>query len=256
MCTTGIVAKTKEGRTIALYYTGTKHAGENLDDILKHREEKKEKLLQMCDALSANIPKALETILCNCLAHPFRKFRDLLDFYPEACLHVITELSNVYKNDEMTRSMSDLDRLRYHRKHSKKIMLDINRWLKRQLSAKLVEPNSALGKAMRYMLKHWKKLRRFLTTPGALIDNNIVERALKIPIKVRKTAMFYKTEHGATIASILTSLIVTAALADENPVDYLIALQENKHAVFADPDAWIPWRYRETLKSKALPIAA
>ena len=90
-----------------------------------------------------------------------------------------------------------MERWRYHRQHSKPVMLELNRWLKAQLAEKQVEPNSSLGKAMRYLLKHWKALRRFLVVPGAPIDNNIVERALKIPIRVRKTAMFYKTQHGA-----------------------------------------------------------
>jgi len=75
--------------------------------------------------------------------------------------------------------------------------------LKQQLQEKHVEPNSHLGRAIKYMLKHWKKLRRFLTTPGAPLDNNVVEAALKIPIRIRKSAMFYKTLHGATIGNIL-----------------------------------------------------
>lgn len=78
------------------------------------------------------------------------------------------------------------------------------------------------------MLKHWDKLTRFLTIPGAPIDNNILEAALKIPIRIRKSAMFYKTEHGACIANILLSLIETARRAGVNPISYLVALQENK----------------------------
>jgi hypothetical protein len=126
----------------------------------------------------------------------------------------------VYQFDEDTRGMSAMERWRYHRQHSKSIMLALNRWLKAQLVVeKQVEPNSSLGKAMRYLLKHWKALRRFLVIPAAPIDNNIVERALKIPIRVRKAAMFYKTRHGAAISNILTSLVQTAALAGENPFD-------------------------------------
>ena len=129
-------------------------------------------------------------------------------------------------------------------------MLELHQWLKAQLSEKQVEPNSSLGKAMRYLLKHWKALRRFLIIPGAPIDNNIVERALKIPIRVRKAAMFYKTQHGAAISSILTSLIQTAALAGENLFEYLVALQEYKSQVFKEPEAWLPWNYRKTSFNK------
>jgi len=41
------------------------------------------------------------------------------------------------------------------------------------------EPNSGLGKAISYLLNHWPKLTLFLRQPGAPIDNNIAERALK-----------------------------------------------------------------------------
>jgi hypothetical protein len=210
----------------------------------------------MCDAASLNIPKAMETILCNCLAHGFRKFRDLSDFFPEPCLKVIRSLSAVFRYDEQTKGMTPEERWRHHRQYSKPVMLELHRWLKAQLEEKRVEPNSSLGKAMRYLLKHWKALRRFLVVAGAPINNNIVERMLKIPIRTRKAAMFYKTEHGAVIGSILTSLIQTAALADENPLDYLVALQDHQSLVFKNPAAWLPWNYRQTLAAMSLRKAA
>ncbi len=49
--TTGIVAET-EGRHIALFFTGRKHAGENLGDLLNLRPANLSTPIQMCDALS------------------------------------------------------------------------------------------------------------------------------------------------------------------------------------------------------------
>jgi len=255
MQTSCVMAKA-EGHTIALYYTGTHHAGENLEAILRYRDPARPSIIQMCDASSMNIPQSFKTILCNCLGHGFRKFRDLLDFFPEPCLKVMRSLAAVFEVEEKTSGMSALERWRYHRRYSKPVMLELNRWLKARLAEKQVEPNSSLGKAMRYLLKHWKALRRFLIVPGAPIDNNIVERALKIPIRVRKTAMFYKTRHGAAISNILISLIQTAALSGENPFDYLVALQEYKSLVFKDPQEWLPWRYRKTLEKMCFQLAA
>lgn len=254
--TTGVIAKTADAKAIALFYTGIRHAGENLKELLKHRLSDREKIILMCDALARNMPKALKAIVCNCIAHGFRKFRDLLDYFPEICLHVMQELSRVYEFDAQTRGMTKQDRLAFHREHSKPIMLALHAFLKKQLAEKLVEPNGALGKSIRYMLKHWKKLRRFLTTPGAPLDNNLVERALKIPIRNRKNAMFYKTLYGATIGNILISLIYTAKLAKINPIDYLVALQENKSAVHKNPNDWVPWMYQKTLENRQLNIAA
>lgn len=70
-----------------------------------------------------------------------------------------------------------------------------------------------------------------MRVPSAFIDNNHVERALKMPIRTRKMAMFHKTEHGAHVAALLMSLIQTAIDNSANPVDYLTALQENKSHV-------------------------
>ena len=254
MFTTGIISKVNDNQKIALFYTGTKHAGENIAALLQHRNKEIDKIILMCDALASNTPKALQDIIveCNCLSHGFRKFRDLLEYYPEICLHVIHALSIIYENDEKTKNMNHYARLHFHRKYSKPIMKKLHKWLKKQMHKKLVEPNGHLGGAIKYMLKHWDKLTRFLTVPGAPIDNNIVERALKIAIRNRKNAMFYKTLHGATIGNILTSLIETARLSGVNPVDYLVALQENKSAVHKNPADWVPWMYQKTLENMRL----
>src|SRR5271166_3033123 len=52
-------------------------------------------------------------------------------------------------------------------------------WLTAQFAEKQVEPNSGLGMAIRYLLKHWERLTLFLRQAGAPLDNNICERALK-----------------------------------------------------------------------------
>ena len=58
------------GWKIALYFSGWKHAGENLADVLKHRVPGLAPPIQMCDALSRNAPKltGVEILLANCLA--------------------------------------------------------------------------------------------------------------------------------------------------------------------------------------------
>ena len=100
---------------------------------------------------------------------------------------------------------------------------------------------------MRYMLKHWHALTQFLRVPGAPLDNNIVERAVKIPIRGRRTWLFYKTEYGAMIGGVLTSVIYTCALSGINPLNYLIALQKHKHQIVKEPESWLPWNYHEAL---------
>jgi transposase len=69
--TSGIVS-TGQGWKIALYFTGREHAGENIADVLKRRATALPAPIQMCDALSRNVPKlaaGVEILLANCLAH-------------------------------------------------------------------------------------------------------------------------------------------------------------------------------------------
>jgi hypothetical protein len=71
--TSGIVSTT-EGRKIALFFTGHRHAGENLAEVLSRRASQLGPPIQMCDALSRNQPKDFKVILANCMAHARRQF--------------------------------------------------------------------------------------------------------------------------------------------------------------------------------------
>jgi len=120
-------------------------------------------------------------------------------------------------------------------------------WLDQQIDDHLVEPNSSLGKAIFSMQGHWETLTRFVSVVGAPVDNNLVERALKLFMRQRNNSLFFATEHSASIASVLTSLIATCLHAGVNALEYLVALQEHRAEVFAEPSAWLPWTYQACL---------
>ena len=129
----------------------------------------------MCDALSRNIPKELQTILANCLAHGRRYFVDVVEHFRDECRYVLEALEVIYKNDAEARKqqLSPEARLLFHQAHSGPIMDELHEWLNRQFDERLVEPNSGLGEAISYMLNHWKKLTLFLRKAGAPLDNNV-----------------------------------------------------------------------------------
>ncbi len=252
--TSGIVS-TVEGRRIALFFSGRQHAGENLKDVLAQRAAELAPPIQMCDALSRNFPAELKTILANCLAHGRRQFVDVAGHFPEACRHVLESLSVIYRNDAIARkrNLSPEERLAFHQAESGPTMEDLHAWLTRQLEERLVEPNSGLGGAITYMLKHWKELTLFLRVPGAPLDNNLCERALKKAILHRKNALFYKTAHGARVGDLFMSLIYTCELCGANPFDYLTELERHAAELASAPQAWMPWNYRQTLAALAPP---
>jgi transposase len=260
--TTGTIAITDHG-PIALFSTGRAHAGENLDDLLDKREAHLPPPKYMCDALSRNLPKRHIVDLLNCLAHGRREIVDQIENFPQECRTVLELLGEVYQNDRLTREqqMSDLDRLRYHQRKSGPVLGRLKKWINTQFRERRIEPNSDMGKALRYILRHWPRLTRFLRVPGAPIDNNICERALKLMITYRKNSYFFRSERGAFVGDVFMSLIYTAELHDENPFDYLTELQRNAKIVAEAPAEWMPWNYRETLArlradTSSLPQAA
>ena len=176
--TSGIVS-TREGRQIALFFTGHKHAGENLRDVLAKRTSEIGPPIQMCDALSRNMPEELQAIVGNCLAHGRRKFVDVAQNFPGECRYVLETLCEVYKNDALARKqgMSAEERLAFHQAQSGPFMDAFEKWLNEQIEERKVEPNSGLGKAISYMRKHWQKLTLFLRVPGAPLDNNVAYAA-------------------------------------------------------------------------------
>ncbi len=240
---------------IALFFTGHRHAGENLAAVLQQRASALGRPIQMCDALSRNVPKAFETILANCLTHGRRQFVDVAVNFPEACLYVLTILKDVYQNDAVAKnkSMSAEARLQFHQAQSGPKMEALKTWLIAQIEERKVEPNSGLGQAIAYMRKHWDKLTLFLRQPGAPLDNNICEQALKKAILHRKNAYFYKTENGAHVGDLFMSLIHTCELNGINAFDYLTELNKHADELARTPADWMPWTYRDTLAKQAPP---
>jgi transposase len=251
MHTTALVVKVAE-HTAILYYSSRRHAGENLQGLLDKRKAGLERPLVMSDALLSNeVADEAAVIRCHCLAHGRRKFSDLEAVFPQECQVVLEVISQVFDHDEQARKdqLSPEARLAYHQAQSQPLLEELKGWLDKQTEDHLVEPNSSLGKAIAYMQSHWETLTRFLSVPGAPLDNNLAERALKLFIRQRKNSLFYKSPHSAYIASVLTSLIATCIHAGGNALEYLVALQEHRGEVFADPAAWLPWAYARSRAS-------
>jgi transposase len=249
--TSGIVS-TRQGQRIAMFFTGRKHAGENFARVLAHRAAESAPPIQMCDALSRNLPKLprkLEIIVGYCLAHSRRRFVNAVPSFPEQCRYVLEALGEVYGYDAQAeeQDLSPEDRLRFHQQHSEPVMKQLHAWLRAQFEEKKAEPNSGLGEAIGYLLKHWERLTLFLRQAGAPLDNNICERALKKAIRHRKNSLFYKTENGASVGDLFMSLIHTCELNSVNPLDYLTELQKHAEELVKNPAAWMPWNYGEML---------
>jgi transposase len=243
------------GWKIALYFSGWKHAGENLADVLRHRAPGLAPPIQMCDALSRNTPKltVIEILSAYCLAHGRRQFTEVAESFPDECRYVLESLGAIYGFDAEAkdRGLTPEERLKFHQTHSAPVMEDLRQWMEAQFAEHKTEPNSGLGKAISYLLRHWTKLTLFLRQQGAPLDNNIVERALKKAILHRKNALFYKTMNGARVGDLFMSLIHTCELNKVNPFDYLTELLRHLAQLTIRPAEWMPWNYLGAATARA-----
>ena len=123
----------------------------------------------------------------------------------------------------------------------------LTRWLDTQGGERLVEPNRALGKAMASRQGHGETLTRFVSVVGAPLDTHLVERALKLCSRPRKTSLWYATEPRASSARVLTSRMATCRHAGVKALESLVAWQEPRAEVCAEPAAWLPWTSQASL---------
>lgn len=245
---------------IYLFYTSQRYASENVELLMADRTSD-EALITMSDASSQNIPKkinenlAARWILCFCLVHGRRKFYEVLGYFSQECEFVLDIIGQVYKHEAHCKKhkLNPQERLQYHKENSAPLMEALRVWLNNQLLHHLVEENSGLGDATRYMLRHWDALTKFLSVAGAPIDNSLCEQAIKVAIRHRRNSLFYKTFKGAQVGDCLMSIIHTAAKNNINIFDYLNVLQRNQQAVWENPASWLPWNYQGTLDNIAGP---
>ena len=246
--TSGIVCEDL-AHPIRLFFTGRKHAGENLATVLDQRESGLAPPLHMCDGLSRNDPKGHATRPCNCGVHARRNFVEIRGSFPEECQRVVASFAEIYRVEAQCKAqqLSPQQRLQLHQEQSQPVLDKLKGWFVEQIDTKHVEPNSALGQAMNYMLKRWEPLTQFLREPGAPLDNNIAERLLKTSILHRKNSLHYRTTRGAEVGDLFMSVIQTCQANAANPFDYMLAAVRHAEAVKAEPSGWMPWNYEQTL---------
>lgn len=228
------------------------HAGEWLDELLSTRAPTAPPLV-MSDALSSNRPSVIvdyHQLLCN--THARREFVEVIAHFPDQVEWVLERYSHIWLNNTYCQEhqFTGAQRLAYHQTHSLPVMEQIRDWGQKQLDHGTVEANSGLGQAIAYFQRHFEGLTAFCRLENAPIDNNALEQALKLIIRGRKNALFFKTPAGAAIADVITSVVATAEQAGINAFDYLVALQRHQQAVRGQPEQWLPWNYHIALEQK------
>ena len=232
-----------DDHVITIYNTDIGHAGELADDVLRHRDKALPSPNYMCDASSNNTVTVCQVQLNLCNAHARRQFIDVETAFPDEVSWLTDQYEIIWCNNNVSKKLNNTptERLAYHVQHSLPVMDTILQWCQVTLASTDAEHYSGLGKAQKYFIKHYDKLIAFCKYEGALIDNNRMEQALKLLILSRKNSLFYKTENGAIVGNILTSLLATCAHNDVNAYKYLIWIQQNRVALKENPAVYLPW---------------
>jgi hypothetical protein len=241
---------TGDEHPIVLFKTNIGHAGEYLDEILGRRDTELPAPLVMSDALSSNHVTERNIRVCLCNSHGRREFYDLRSMDPQVIDKIVKDYNQIFHHEKICQkeNWNPAERLDYHIKHSLPVMGQIRSycvWLINE--DKRFEPNSSFGKAYNYLVNNWEGLTAFCRWEGAEIENNIMERTLRLIVLGRKNAYFYRTEAGAAISDTLTSLLTTCKLNKVNPLLYLTAIQRYQDLVKNHPEAWLPLNYQQNL---------
>ncbi len=246
----GMIA-TYNKKDIVLFKTNIGHAGEFIDEILDKRSKDLQIPKLMSDAASQNKPSRQKVIWCLCNAHARRQFFDLLDDYPEFCKKIIFYFDKIFENERIAKNkkLNEDDRLLFHKEDSLDYYQKIISLAENHLKEKKTEPNSNLGRAIKYLLRHKEGLMQFCYTKGAKLDNNKMEAMLKLIVIGRKNHYFFKSSVGAAVSDTILSVIATAKGTGINIFEYLTHLQRFSKEVRKNPDLWTPWNYLTTLEN-------
>lgn len=247
---TGVYWETPDG-PIILFYTGRHHAGEIVDRLLRHRLLSEPKLVKCTDGASKNFDheQSEKLVEASCNAHALLKFRDIRDKYPAEYAEAGRVYKQVFDNEDQAKALGlgPVDRMLYHRQHSKPLMQQLKAMCQDKLKSKLVEPNSPLWEPLTFVVNQWDRLTRFCEVPGVPLDTNLVEQALIIPVRYLRGSFNYQSEDGAAVGDHLMSLIATARANDVEPVAYLTECLRCHKDLAARPQDYLPWIYRERM---------
>ncbi len=168
----------------------------------------------------ANASRGDAITLAFCWAHLRRRFFDIAENGPAPIAsEALVRIAALYAIEKTIRGRSAEERRAMRQERSKPLVIAFKAWLELQLTR--VSAKATIAEHLRYALKHWDGLARFLDDGRIELDTNIVERSIRPIVINRKNALFAGHDQGAENWACIASLIETAKLCGVDPQTYL-----------------------------------
>ena len=158
--------------------------------------------------------------LAFCWAHWRRQFYEIAKSGPAPIAQgALMRIAALYAIEKRIRGRSAVERQAVREAESEPLVDALKTWLESELTR--VSGKSVIAGAIRYGLKHWDGLVRFLADGRIEMDTNAVERTIRPIALTRKNALFAGCEQGAANWAAVASLIETCKLNGVDPEAYL-----------------------------------
>lgn len=192
----------------------------------------------------------------GCMAHARRRFVDALKARPkpggppEQALKFFEQLYRVEKqarNEKPDTGETQADHIRrFRQQHSIPVLNALKQWL--DAMAPKVPPDSKLGDAISYALNQWPYLTRYTDDGRMPIDNNLLERDIRLFATGRKNWLFSDTVEGARASAVVYSLMLTCRACGVEPLAWLrhVLTELPKRATEADINDLLPFNFAKT----------
>jgi len=182
--------------------------------------------------------------IAYCWTHWRRRFVKFGQDTPSPiCEEMIARIAQLYAIETEIRGKNPGARKTVRQRRSRPVVDALRPWLEARLQD--LSSASDLARHIRYGLKRWEGLTRFLSDGRLEMDTNAVENAIRpIPL-TRKNALFAGSDDGAETWARIASLIGTCRLNGANSEAYIAATLRkilDQH-MQGDIDELMPWNF-------------
>ena len=158
--------------------------------------------------------------LAYCWSHLRRRFYEVyVGGNAPIATEALARIKLLYDIETEIRGMPAEVRRAIRQQRAKPVIEALKRWFEASLAQ--VSKGSKLGQALRYGLRHWEGLCRFIEDGRIEIDSNTVERSIRGLALTRKNALFAGHDRGAEGWAIAASLIETCKLNSVDPLAWM-----------------------------------